>query len=148
MPSFRIHLFGYAVFASALSYYLLSNGQIPISTNLVIALVLGTFTCLISDLDSRASKIRKWVTVALLISIIALIAAYVYYDKNLVYLFGVVVLAFLQLGFWTLSHRGWVHGLGFGIVLVAPCYLINPLYGVYAALGYASHQILDHVLKN
>jgi hypothetical protein len=143
MPSFRIHLFGYAVFASALSYYLLSNGQIPMSTNLVIALVLGAFFCILPDIDTPASKARNWSNKALLITIVLSLLVYKFYiisDWLLLIAIGAAVLMFT---FMMLKHRQLTHSVWFIGLLAIPIYLYSPLYAIYAVLGFLSHRLLD-----
>ena len=143
MPSFRVHLFGYAVFATAVSYYLLSNDQIPISTNLVIALVLGAFFCILPDIDTPASKVRNWLNKALLIIIVLSLLVYKFYIVSDWLLLIAIGSAILMFTFMMLKHRQLTHSIIFILVLAIPIYLYSPLYAVYAVLGFLSHRLLD-----
>jgi membrane-bound metal-dependent hydrolase YbcI (DUF457 family) len=145
MPSFRGHLIGYLVLSviaiAALFYYKLIQADNAI--DLLPAFLLGGVYALLPDIDTPASKIRTITNILGGILIVSMAGAYLLYQRDDRFLYGIILVAVIQVALYALKHRGFTHSLLFGLIAVAPIAYLNQTIGLLAAIGFLSHIVFD-----
>lgn len=101
----------------------------------------GVYT-LLPDIDLPSSRARRVFEVLSLATITVLLALYSGSGERWLYALA-VVLSVVLLALWLVGHSGVVHSLVSAFLLSLPLYLLNPLLGGFAFLGYMTHLILD-----
>ena len=143
MSGYRIHIAAYVLSAIAATYLLPWFGHEADRMTLLISWAVGFFYCMLPDIDVPASKMREYVSKTLLAGTLLCLLAFAFLrrDITLVYVsIGIVIFLYLL---WFTKHRGVFHTIYAGLLLSLPFYLINPLYGLYAVIGFFSHLLAD-----
>jgi len=134
MPSYKGHLKGGLVVFLLLGVLNLKFSFIEWSIYLLSAPIFFIYT-LLPDIDTPASKIRKWVSVVLL----APILYFIYYDMKWEAVSIITTLTLL----YFVKHRGLFHNPLVGFILSLPLGLVEPAFLVVAFIGFSTHLILD-----
>jgi len=145
---FREHLGGAAAAGLAFAYFL--NSSLGYSLESIIPpFLLFTVSGILPDIDSPRSKPRKFFRLAVLAGLVLI--AYAYYPAlagihfTAPFLFPVI--GFLGIEAAIPGHRGVMHSSTAAILWGAALFLLlrNPLAGLAAAFGYATHLLIDYV---
>jgi hypothetical protein len=144
MSGHRIHILVYGLTAIAVTYILARLEFIEgFSLSLLPAWVLGLFYSLLPDIDQPASKTRELLSKLLLAAALVSLLYFAFIEQSTLLLYvSIAVIVFLYL-LWFTKHRGIFHTVYAAVILSLPFYVLNPLYGIYAFAGFASHLLVD-----
>lgn len=132
----RAHLVG-GVLAFAGTYYFF-----PFPELIVPLFGITLFYSLLPDLDNDLSKINNIVEMALLAFVLCCLGGFWFLRQEwFLGLAGVAVLALLLIKF--MHHRGKMHSLEAGVVLSLPLGIVQPVFVLFAFVGFASHLVVD-----
>lgn len=145
MPSSDKHVLYYVTLTSlivALLYFFGFFDLLGYTKSVICGFLVGLIMTVFPDVDSPSSKIRRYVTLISLASIICFTIAY-YYLQNLYLLAGIVFTATLLLIITLSKHRSFLHTTPVAIILCLPIFYFDVISGVFALWGYLLHIILD-----
>ena len=144
MSGHRIHILVYGLTAIAVTYILARLEFVEgFNLSLLPALAVGLCYSLLPDIDQPASKTREFISKLLLAASLICLVFFAFIEPNTRLLYvSMAVIAFLYL-LWFTKHRGFFHTIYAGAILSLPFYALNPLYGIYAFAGFASHLLVD-----
>lgn len=140
MPGYKKHLLIGSVIFIGLSILILYYSLMPI-TSLLIAAPLFLIYTLLPDCDCYNSKIRKYLEITFLITILSTIILHENIFISITLIIFIIVMKFSK-------HRGFFHSIKAGILLSIPLLIINNIMFIIVLIGYITHLILDRILKN
>ena len=147
MAGYKSHIIAYLVLACAATYALKEYPVLELSAlSLLAALFIGCVYSILPDIDAPSSIIRRAAERLSLALIVALSVAYVFFREMILIYAGIAVASCLLI-LWFLKHRGFFHTVLAGALLSIPWALADPVYSVYAFLGYAAHLLADGGIK-
>lgn len=88
------------------------------------------------DIDIPTSKISDYMTI---FGLGIILYSFAYGDKTLG-IWTAIILGIVKL----IQHRTIIHSLGAGIIISAPLYFLNPLYGIIALIMFLAHIISEN----
>jgi membrane-bound metal-dependent hydrolase YbcI (DUF457 family) len=157
MPDYKRHigigLMAYVVVLFTAYYYNLAS-----IWTLLFCLPGMVIASTFPDIDTPASKARKWTERVLLFTAIVLIISGVIQNKQSLMLAAILPILFVLI-LWSIKHRGPTHDPLAALLLPAPLLLLGissnypfityglPFYAT-AVIGYLSHLVADYFLKN
>lgn len=143
MSGYIVHLMSYLVIVIVgltLAQHYLSPDLSVVKT--LAGVAIGAMYCLLPDIDTPSSKMRR--IVGRIFLAIILVSMIIYLTRNLVELIYLsIILVFSLYILWFVKHRGALHTPVVGLILSAPLYAIEPWYAGFAFLGFMSHLVLD-----
>ncbi|MFZ2456333.1 MAG: hypothetical protein WAX07_07640 [Candidatus Altiarchaeia archaeon] len=143
MSGYKFHIIAYLLAACALTYALKEYRFLELTLfSLILSLFIGGIYSILPDIDLPSSVVRRMVERGALALILFLIIAYVFYPV-MPLIYAAIALTFMLLLLWYLKHRGFFHTILAGLLLAAPWALLDPVYSLYAFLGYAAHLFAD-----
>jgi hypothetical protein len=143
MSGYKFHIIAYLLGACALTYALKEYPFFSLSIeSLILSLFIGCAYSIIPDIDLPSSVMRRMVERCALALILFLIIAYVFFLVMLL-IYAAIAVTFLLLLLWYLKHRGFFHTILAGLLLAAPLAFLDPVFSLYAFLGYAAHLFVD-----
>jgi hypothetical protein len=143
MSGYKFHIIAYLLGACALTYALKEYPFFEVNlVSLIISLFIGGIYSILPDIDIPSSVIRRVVERGALALILFQIIAYVFYPW-MILIYGAIAVTFLLLLLWYLKHRGFFHTILAGLLLAAPWAVLDPVFSLYAFLGYAAHLLAD-----
>jgi hypothetical protein len=143
MSGYKFHIIAYLLAACGLTYALKEYPFLSLSIeSLILSLFIGGIYSILPDIDLPSSVMRRIVERGALALILFLTIAYVFYPSMLL-IYAAITVTFLLLLLWYLKHRGFFHTILAGLLLSAPWALLDPVFSLYAFLGYAAHLFVD-----
>jgi hypothetical protein len=141
MPGWKVHLaMGFLIYSAIVVWkfdYIAAKFG---SDYVFLGLPFFLFATLLPDVDTPASKIRRYVEMGLIVIALLLIWEAKYYVS--------AIPLFVMLMLWNVKHRGEFHTVVASIVLGLPIVLYSFFFGWSFVGGYLLHLGLDRVLKN
>jgi hypothetical protein len=143
MSGYKFHIIAYLSAACALTFALKEYAIVEQGiVSMLLSLFIGALYSILPDIDLPSSVIRRLVERCALASILSLITAYVFFHAMLL-IYAAITVTFLLLLLWYLKHRGFFHSILAGLLLSAPWAILDPVFSLYAFLGYAAHLLVD-----
>ena len=144
MPNYRIHILFYLAIIILL-ITVVNLLEISLELNvLVYGAPIGLLYSLLPDIDARRSVIRSIFVKILSLTSITSFLLFIIYQNLFQFILLLLSLSLLvSLNF--LKHRGIFHSPLLAIVLSIPLYFVNPLFCVFAFIGYFSHLVIDAI---
>jgi len=142
---FKGHLIGGVVVALVLTLIMGYTKTLMTPLYQVVGVLLCIVYSLIPDIDHPNSKIRKYMSVVLLVVIIISILGVIegtVIPKKVSKLVGVSS-ALVLLSLWFIKHRGMMHSPVIGLLLSLPAFVLGWQGFVCAYSGFLTHLLLD-----
>ncbi len=144
MSGYLTHIIVYlsfVVFLLAVSY---SYGMLEYDVKtIIVGCLVGLFYSILPDVDTPSSKMRKLIERIFLAAIVlSLVAFLMIKDVDLVY--SAIVLSLILYFLWYVRHRTILHTPIAGVLFSAPLYFIEPVYCLFALIGFVSHLLVDN----
>lgn len=147
MPSWKTHLIIAAIFwgiaVAILWQQNIFRDALLIAASFPVALLWG----LLPDLDQQNSKVNGLIEISFSALAFFLILAYLYFAKEILFLYAglflLAILVFVQIT----KHRGHIHSLFFAVIVSLPFALLSPYFSLLIAIGFVSHLCADLEFK-
>lgn len=144
MSGYKTHVSVYLIMAAVTALFLADKGIYPFDGYMLLAINIGIIYAILPDLDISSSKISEIASKVglgfVILSIVYLLATN---DKTPMIISLAVVLVLFGARF--LHHRGSLHTITAGVLLSAPLVYFNPIYALYAFMGFMCHLLLDGI---
>jgi membrane-bound metal-dependent hydrolase YbcI (DUF457 family) len=145
MGGYKLHLFAYFFLSGAIIISLTAYGIHSVSARDFAAVLFGAAYSVLPDIDSKSSRAHYILMTVLTSSLVLSILAQMLFGWEL---FTKVSLSIALLVFLLnqLRHRGFIHTIWAGLILVFPIFLVDSYFAVMAFFGYMTHLFIDNRL--